>query len=321
MSPESRQMRYLFAVVLALSLSSHVIAHNGRSAIAIPLENITIDGDLSDWPPDMRRYPILINETGLPPRNDDDFKATFRLGYNTEDNALYIAVEVRDESIFLDPGGAWNTRDGCEVYLDIDHHDDGLPLHFALYGADATGLSNFAQGVAVEFGSSPDRRWYEWRVPAGSRVLRPGLVVGFDVVVEDLDDDGTFAWIGWGRFPNKYVSSERVGDAILVDSSTETGRSIEWQTALEGIRRRHQPQRPGRMGYAFRSPDGHRRNRPPGRLRIGAACWHLQRHAGQQVAHYWMGHSKYPDACCHRVRRVESRHRSVAHRNGARPVP
>ena len=29
-------------------------------AIAVPVEGITIDGDLSDWPQDMVRYPISI---------------------------------------------------------------------------------------------------------------------------------------------------------------------------------------------------------------------------------------------------------------------
>jgi len=35
-------------------------AHSGRVALARPLQDIVIDGDLTDWPADLERYPILL---------------------------------------------------------------------------------------------------------------------------------------------------------------------------------------------------------------------------------------------------------------------
>ena len=35
-------------------------AHNGAVALAVPIEGIVVDGDLSDWPEDMRRYAVAL---------------------------------------------------------------------------------------------------------------------------------------------------------------------------------------------------------------------------------------------------------------------
>ena len=51
----------LFALVAAVPTQ----AHNGAVAIAVPVVGITIDGDLSDWPEDMTRYPIQRFEYGV----------------------------------------------------------------------------------------------------------------------------------------------------------------------------------------------------------------------------------------------------------------
>ena len=62
--------RCLILWVLGLSLlgrSFPAAAHNGALAIAVPVEGIEIDGDFSDWPQDMRRYPIALAEDGVLP--------------------------------------------------------------------------------------------------------------------------------------------------------------------------------------------------------------------------------------------------------------
>jgi len=35
-----------------------VHAHNGRFAVTSQVEEIVVDGDLSDWPGDLPRYPV-----------------------------------------------------------------------------------------------------------------------------------------------------------------------------------------------------------------------------------------------------------------------
>ena len=45
-------------VLLLWGVCLPVAAHNGRVALAYPVDGITVDGDLSDWPPEMIRHPI-----------------------------------------------------------------------------------------------------------------------------------------------------------------------------------------------------------------------------------------------------------------------
>lgn len=114
-------MRLLLPILLALlALALPANAHNGAVATAAPLADIVIDGDLSDWPQDMERYPIALPESGEPPRDEGDLQAFFPVGLNAGENELYLAVEVADESVVIDTTRDWNSQDGCEVYLSLD---------------------------------------------------------------------------------------------------------------------------------------------------------------------------------------------------------
>ena len=72
----------LLGLILLAALVVPVRAHNGAAAFAIPLRDIRIDGDLSDWPADMARYPIALPEFGVRPLDAQDFQAHFRIGYD-----------------------------------------------------------------------------------------------------------------------------------------------------------------------------------------------------------------------------------------------
>jgi hypothetical protein len=117
--------------VLLLSLPAS--AFNRAMARTLPVENITVDGDLSDWPPDAERWPIARTVDGEAPRDSVDFQGFFHIGYHAKENALYVAVTVQDESIVLDTtttarvlnefsAPAPNYRkeyDGCELYIHL----------------------------------------------------------------------------------------------------------------------------------------------------------------------------------------------------------
>jgi signal transduction histidine kinase/ligand-binding sensor domain-containing protein/FixJ family two-component response regulator len=64
-------------------------------ALAYPVAGIRIDGDLTDWPAGVPRYPIAVPVLGSP-RNAQDCSAEFRVGYCLNENALYVAVKVQD---------------------------------------------------------------------------------------------------------------------------------------------------------------------------------------------------------------------------------
>ena len=102
-----RLNRFLTLSAIALlwsGLSLPATAHNGALAIAVPVEGIKVDGDLSDWPVEMRRYPIALFADGSDrPKDTMDFQGDFRVGYNERENTLYFAVEMQDESVVLLP--------------------------------------------------------------------------------------------------------------------------------------------------------------------------------------------------------------------------
>jgi hypothetical protein len=49
---------YVFALITVLLLAPSAQAHNGRIALAVPVDNIVIDGHFDDWPEDLIRHSI-----------------------------------------------------------------------------------------------------------------------------------------------------------------------------------------------------------------------------------------------------------------------
>ncbi|MGY8827186.1 MAG: hypothetical protein ACKVJG_25255 [Candidatus Latescibacterota bacterium] len=49
---------YVFALITVLLLAPSAQAHNGRIALAAPVDNIVIDGHFDDWPEDLIRHSI-----------------------------------------------------------------------------------------------------------------------------------------------------------------------------------------------------------------------------------------------------------------------
>jgi CubicO group peptidase (beta-lactamase class C family) len=210
---------------------------NGAVGIAYPASGITVDGDLSDWPEDLRTYPIGHVEAGDPPRDDADLKASFRIAYNVRGRALYVAVEVRDDSIVLDGPGeaAWDAQDGCELYIDAAHSGSGSPvIQYARYGDQDRnfgpyGAARKAPKVAVV--RTKSRIVYEWRVELDA-ALDVDRVIGFDVSVADRDKDGSFSWAAWGRGTSKLERAERCGEVLLVRPETRFGEvsgRVQWK--------------------------------------------------------------------------------------------
>ena len=129
----------LLGLVFLLALPRSVRAHNGAVAIAVPLEGITIDGDLSDWPEGLKRCPVRLLRTGVGPVDAEDYQGTFRVGYHAGENVLYLAVEVEDESTVIDTttGARWDPQDGCDVFIRGLHGPGEPPL---IPGVQAPGI-------------------------------------------------------------------------------------------------------------------------------------------------------------------------------------
>jgi len=104
-----------------------------QSVDAPVLSGITIDGDISDWPAAMARHPIqnlhaFPTITG-PGRREQaflstspDLSAAFSVGYDPQEQVIYVAVIVRDDHLIVGNTSAWDT-DAVEVYVDGLHSE------------------------------------------------------------------------------------------------------------------------------------------------------------------------------------------------------
>ena len=236
---------YTSALLLLLSFPRPSHAHNGAVAIAVPVEGIAVDGDLSDWPEGLKRYSIGLVGSGDTPGNEEDYRGFFRIGYDVAENALYLAVEMQDESRAVADGGDWDATDGCEVYVDAVHAEEERSIGQYSMRGNAAGLN----GEGVDLGQvqgavqrTADAHQYEWRIDieektGGAVRLRPGMSLGVDVALCDRDEDGSFSWMSWGPGGLKFTSS-RLGDVVLVaaeGTGTLKGRLI-WEGSDVGVR-------------------------------------------------------------------------------------
>ena len=200
-------------LLLCLAASGPALAHNGSVAVAYPIRGITVDGDLSDWPASVAAYTVRRAEVGPAPTDSTDFHGWFRVAYDLEQSSLYLAIEVEDD-VVVDTASTWNGSDGCEIFVDLTHGREDSPcvqnvlyglhqdMYLSGYGADASSVDSSHAELAMS--RTDGRHQYEWRLDAGrmgndAAPLRPGMVLGLDLVLGDRDENGEFSWIAWGR--------------------------------------------------------------------------------------------------------------------------
>ena len=222
MSMRSIQTSHLsiWAVITLLTVSRPCNAHNGAVAIAVPVQGIVVDGDLSDWPEDGLEYQIrqVARDTLTAP---EDFKSSFKIGYGTN-NALYLAVEVLDESTVLDTSVELGA-DGCSVTLDVQHNGSPVQMvssvvqgdtHRFLRGKIPSAWDDLEYAVRRQNG----RFVYEWMMgfaeTQGLVTLQPETTFGLGIAVFDTDEDGSSSFVTWGSGPEN-LDQANLGDVTL----------------------------------------------------------------------------------------------------------
>ena len=206
-------------------------AQTGQIAIAHPVDNISVDGDLSDWPDDMVSYPIGGENGELwgdKPMDSTDFSATFKIGYNKKDKAIYIGVSVQDESFIIDKNenADFNTHDGNEIYLDIMHYPNGSPVIMrGVYGQTNTSFGYLPKipEPLLKYREEGKNRYYEWKFLLGE-YFDQYKSIGFDISVSDKDEDGSFSWLAWGKETGKMSSYNRLGDVFMLSEEVRFGK-------------------------------------------------------------------------------------------------
>jgi hypothetical protein len=221
-------VRWLWFCLSLTLLPQLVFAHNGAIAYAYPVRNITVDGDLGDWQAAMTILPISHLEEGVPAVNSSDLTATFRVGYDPALKIIFIAVKVIDQSLVLESTDNvnWNTHDGAELYLDLNHKRSVSEItQYAEYGNERRifGYKSDWDGVQLESQSNAGVRTYEWAITLDED-YELSHSIAFDVVVTDKDEDGSFSWLSWGDSSQKLMNPGNCGDLLLVEAGTSLAR-------------------------------------------------------------------------------------------------
>ncbi len=235
----------LSSFFLLILVSSNTYADNGKIAYAYPVENIKIDGDLSDWSDDLMKFPISVTSDSKP-INEKDFKAYFRAGYNLKNQSLYLAVEIFDDSQVVAEKGNDNldSQDGFSLYIDRKHlrRGSGSVLYsatlnsrdvsFARNNWDPINANANWDNVELKISRKGSKTVCEWRIFLGKDIY-PNKTIGLDHFLVDRDKgekDATYFL--WGEGFAKSIFTGRLGDVILVESNATLGEvqgKVKWK--------------------------------------------------------------------------------------------
>ncbi|MEX0360739.1 MAG: serine hydrolase, partial [Allomuricauda sp.] len=209
------------------SKEATIIDTNAAIAYAVPMDNITLDGNLSEWPSDIHSYPIKNAELGKAPNSEEDYDGNFRIGYNAEQGEIYIAMEIADESLVVESPelSFWDNQDGLELYINEKSLKTGSPVtQYSEYGNDrnAYGARTAWDKVEMAKNVTDTGKTVEWKVKL-DRKIEEGMSLGMDVVVVDKDEDDSFTWFSWGKGTQKVANPDRLGNVIFIADATEIG--------------------------------------------------------------------------------------------------
>ncbi|MBN2314649.1 MAG: hypothetical protein JXM79_12025, partial [Sedimentisphaerales bacterium] len=198
-----RKIICLFSLVFVLSLASSLMAQDAiiPSAGSMP----TIDARIDEVWYFSSEYIIGTSQVGTAPSSPEDCSGIWRALWNEE--ALFVLVEVTDESLTNDSGGGgskWND-DSVEVYVDGDNSKKTSPdtndHQYTFWWGDEvydepSAIHNGAASlVGVEYAVKTTANGYtlEVKLPWMSimgKAPTPGQDIGFDVWINDDDDGG-----------------------------------------------------------------------------------------------------------------------------------
>lgn len=247
MKPFNQLSGSIGLLLFTFLFGTYANAHNGKVAYASPLGKIVVDGNLSDWPTNAKKYSITTVLSDGKPANDADFSGFFQVGYNLDNRSLYIAFTITDDDFIEDTSAnvRFNTQDCLELCLDARHLPFGSGVASFMYSKKLRNTNHanfdaFAKNakwdiMEVAVAQQGKVRYYEWRINLRDQ-LAVGKSVGLDFNVFDRDSDGSFTGSGWGGGQAKVRNPGHLGDVIMLPAkqkmATVRGR-VSWDKKME----------------------------------------------------------------------------------------
>ena len=231
-------IRCVGVLIVIGSMAAPVHAHNGHVVSADSISDIVIDGDLSDWPARMQTHAIsAVLELCDDTPSEDGFRGQYRVGYDPREKAIYVAVEIEDDTIVLDSIGeeGWSSRDACELFLSLDHSATRTsPVQFVYRGEPYATFEDaisdkFTKACKVARASVDNHILYEWRIDVSqlydeSVDLGNGAVIGFDVAYLDRDSEEEYAFYCSSLGYWKHMYSDSLGDLVIQPPNSKSSQ-------------------------------------------------------------------------------------------------
>ncbi len=232
---------FCFIHLISCKKENTTIVSDDAVAYAFPVAEISLDGDLSDWPDDMVRYPIKNAAIGDAPDGNSDYEGHFRIGYGPNGNTVFIAMEISDQSVFIDTtqNSNWNTQDGLELYLNPKNEHSGSPVtQYVEYGEtrNVFGAGDNWDNVEMKKRTTAKGKTVEWKITLDHEI-QTGMSMGLDLVAIDKDQDNSFTWVSWGKGTQKIANPDRLGNVLFVAPGTVL-RTAKGQADLSGLEQR-----------------------------------------------------------------------------------
>ncbi|MEM9545900.1 MAG: sugar-binding protein, partial [Bacteroidota bacterium] len=174
-----------------------VNAYSQSIALAVPVQNIELDGSFVDWPETMY-WNSINNYYGSGEQSNEDFQARFSTGYDLDEGSLYIALQVLDDEFVGKNGNNHSTQDHMLLYLDLGHRmsggspvfyvgsDEVLEIHHKPGNYDETNHELTLENAELKRKRLGNLLQYEWKISV-KKELVPHRVLGVDFMIIDHD--------------------------------------------------------------------------------------------------------------------------------------
>ncbi len=230
-----------------LNTNAQTQQNNETVVYAFPVKNIVIDGNLDDWPKDIKKHNIN-NYLGKDKIViDDDCFARFQIAYQPESNRVYIGVHIIDnEFVSLDLKD-WKSIDSYTLYVDEQHKKTGSAKVRFSFGLNFFEISNdLSWDPNFKTFSNSNKLEYRYRRSGKETFIEiayslenkitSGQVIGIGHLINDKDSEKRNL-LGWVPKSGKSFYSEpgRIGNIIFLDDKTSKGSvsgKVLWKDSI-----------------------------------------------------------------------------------------